>query len=163
MAQAFRCDQTFDDCGRPMNAYEVSTDRQRLDVAAIHAFLTQSYWSPNVPRETVETAIRNSMVVGAYSGALQVGFARAITDCATFAYFADVYVLEAHRGHGIALRMMTALRALPELQGLRRMLLATRDAHELYTKIGFRPLAAPHSFMERHNPNAYAPIHAVEG
>lgn len=136
--------------------YEISTDARRLDSKAIHAFLSTAYWSPGIPLETLERAIGNSLCVGAYDGAAQVGFARVVTDQATFAYLADVYVLEAHRGRGLSRRMLGALLQLPELQGLRRMMLATRDAHGLYASFGFTPLANPSRFMERHNPNAYA-------
>ncbi|MBP6531083.1 MAG: GNAT family N-acetyltransferase [Burkholderiales bacterium] len=146
-----------------MNIIEISTDTSRLDVPAIHAFLTQSYWSLGIPRATVERAVSNSVCVGAYLDGAQIGFARVITDTATFAYVADVYVLEAHRGKGISFRMMSALTALPELQGLRRMMLATRDAHGLYAKFGFKPLAAPDRFMECHAPNVYQPAVRSEG
>jgi GNAT superfamily N-acetyltransferase len=137
--------------------YEVSTDAQRLDVEAIHAFLSATYWSPGVPLEIVQRAVWNSVCVGAYDATSQVGFARMVTDKATFAYLADVYVLPEHRGRGLSKQMLSALLALPELQGLRRMLLVTRDAHGLYGGLGFTPLANPSRFMELHNPNAYAP------
>jgi GNAT superfamily N-acetyltransferase len=138
-----------------MPTYEVSIDRSRLDVKAIHAYLTQSYWSPGIPFATVARAVDNSVCVGAYLGAEQVGFARVVTDKATFAYLADVYVLEPHRGNGVSKRMMEAITLHPELQNLRRWLLITRDAQGLYAKFGFKPLAAPDRFMERHTPNAY--------
>ena len=93
---------------------------------------------------------------GAFADGAQVGFARVVTDCATFAYLADVYVLPEHRGQGLSRRMLEALFALPQLQGLRRMMLATRDAHGLYAKMGFTPLAKPDRFMELHRPDAYA-------
>lgn len=99
----------------------------------------------------------NSVCVGAYDANSQVGFARMVTDKATFANLADVYVLEAHRGRGLSKRMVSALLELEELQGLRRMLLVTRDAHGLYASFGFTPLASPTAFMERHDPNVYAP------
>lgn len=146
-----------------MLTYEISTDRSRLDPRAIHAFLTQAYWSTGIPLATVERALENSVCVGAYAGATQVGFARVVTDKATFGYLADVYVLEQHRGHGIARRMMETIAALPELQGLRRMLLATRDAHALYAQFGFRPLAVPSRFMELHDPGVYAPYRQEAG
>lgn len=138
-----------------MIPYDVSTDASRLDVNAIHDFLTNTYWSPGIPLATVERAIRNSVCVGAFLDAQQVGFARVVTDKATFAYLADVYVLQEHRGHGLSKRMLEALLQLPELQGLRRMLLVTRDAHALYAQFGFKPLAAAARFMELHNPDAY--------
>ena len=140
-----------------MQRYEVSADTTRLDLGAIHAFLTQTYWSLGVPLATVAKAVQNSVCVGAYLGHEQVGFARAVTDRATFASLADVYALEGHRGNGLSRRMMEAMTAHPELQGLRRMMLATRDAHGLYEKFGFKPLAVPARFMELHNPSPYAP------
>jgi len=139
-----------------MQSYEISIDPTRLDLSAIHAFLTQTYWSLGIPLATVAKAVQNSVCVGAYLGQEQVGFARAVTDRATFAYLADVYVLEGHRGNGLSRRMMEAMTAHPELQGLRRMLLATRDAHGLYEKFGFKPLAAPARFMELHKPSTYS-------
>lgn len=139
-----------------MSAYEISTDPSRFDVTAIHAFLTQSYWSPGVPRNTIERAIANSLCFGAFWQGQQVGFARVITDRATFAYLCDVYVLEAHRGQGLAQELMDQVVRHPDLQGLRRMMLATLDAHGLYAKYGFTPLAAPDRMMEVHRPNVYS-------
>lgn len=139
-----------------MSAYEISTDPARFDVTAIHAFLTQSYWSPGVPRSTIERAIANSLCFGAFWQGQQVGFARMVTDKATFAYLCDVYVLEEHRGRGLAQELMNHIVRHPDLQGLRRMMLATRDAHGLYAKYGFTPLAAPDVMMEVHRPNVYS-------
>jgi len=139
-----------------MQPYEISTDHSRLDVNGIHAFLTQIYWSSGIPLAVVERAIDNSVCVGAYLSSEQVGFARVITDRATFAYLADVYVLERHRGKGLSRRMIEAILHHPELQGLRRFLLITRDAQGLYAKFGFKPLAAPDRFMELHMQNQYA-------
>jgi GNAT superfamily N-acetyltransferase len=138
-----------------MPSYEISTDKSRLDLDAIHAFLAHAYWSQGVPREVVERAIANSICFGVFSDDAQVGFARVVTDKATFAYLADVYVLPEHRSHGLARRIMEDVTTHPDLQGMRRMLLATRDAHGLYAKFGFRPLAAPDRFMELHNPDVY--------
>jgi GNAT superfamily N-acetyltransferase len=135
--------------------YKISVDADQLQSKAIHAFLTATYWSPGIPLETVERAIRNSICVGAYLEGQQIGFARVVTDKATFAYLADVYVLEEHRGKGLSTRMMECLLQLNELQGLRRMMLATRDAHGLYEKFGFKALAAPARIMEIHRPDAY--------
>jgi GNAT superfamily N-acetyltransferase len=104
----------------------------------------------------VEHAISNSVCVGAYAGASQVGFARVVTDNATFAHLADVFVLEAHRSKGLSKKMLLALFQLPELQGLRRVMLATRDAQALYASFEFTPLSNPSRFMERHNPSAYS-------
>jgi GNAT superfamily N-acetyltransferase len=131
-----------------MSAYEISTDPARLDVDAIHAFLTQSYWSPGIPRATVARAISNSLCFGVFWQGQQVGFARVVTDRTTFAYLCDVYVLETHRGHGLAKQLMDRVMKHPDLQGLRRMMLATRDAHGLYAQYGFTALGAPDRIME---------------
>ena len=138
-----------------MRTYELTSDASRFDVDAIHAFLTASYWSPGISRSLVERAIANSVCFGVLCDGQQVGFARVVTDKATFAYLADVYVLEEHRGQGVARRMMAAMLAHPDLQGLRRILLVTRDAHGLYAKFGFTPLAKPDRMMELHRPDAY--------
>lgn len=143
-------------------AYEITTDPARFDVAAIHDFLANSYWSPGLPREVLDRAIAHSLCFGLLCEGRQVGFARMVTDRATFAYLADVYVLEAHRGKGLAQRMVETILAHPDLQGLRRMMLATRDAHGLYERFGFRPLAAPQRFMELHRPEVYLPV-GLEG
>jgi GNAT superfamily N-acetyltransferase len=136
--------------------YIISTDKARLDVAAIHAYLTRSYWTPGIPKTVVERAIAGALCFGLFNASgEQVGFARMITDTATFAYLADVYVLEEHRGKGLGKWMVETILAHPSLQGLRRILLATRDAHELYARFGFEPLATPESFMSIHRPNAY--------
>jgi len=138
-----------------MSVYEISTDSARLDVDAIHAFLTQSYWSPGIPRTTVARAIANSLCFGVFWQGQQVGFARMVTDKTTFAYLCDVYVLEAHRGHGVSKQLMEHVMQHPDLQGLRRMMLATRDAHGLYAQFGFTPLSAPDRIMEVLKPNIY--------
>jgi len=139
-----------------MPTYEITTDKSRLDIGAIHDFLSTSYWSPGIPRTVVERAIANSMCFAALADGEQVGFARVVTDKATFAYLADVYVLPEHRGNGVSRKLMEEIIRHPDLQGLRRMLLATRDAHGLYAKFGFKPLNAPDRVMELHNPNVYA-------
>jgi GNAT superfamily N-acetyltransferase len=143
----------------PVNAnhgeYQMSTDRQRIDIAAVHAFLTQSYWSPGIPRGVVERAIENSLCFGVYLGAQQVGFARVITDKATFAYLADVFIIESHRGKGLSKWLMEFVTAHEELQGLRRFLLATKDAHALYAKFGFEALGNPSRIMENLKPDVY--------
>ena len=129
---------------------EVSCDRERIDVDAVHRFLSrESYWADGVAREVVERSIAHSMPFGAYDGEALVGFARVITDRATFAYVADVFVLPSHRGRGVAKAIMSAIAAHPELQGLRRWHLVTRDAHALYTQFGFGPLDAPERHMMR--------------
>ena len=140
-------------------ADEIATARDRLDVALIHGFLTTSYWSPGIPRETVERAISGSLNFGLYrdaaGGSTQIGYARVVTDAATFAYFADVFVLPDYRGAGLATWLMTVALGHPALAGLRRYLLATRDAHEIYSRVGFAPLARPERFMEINPPDIY--------
>ena len=128
--------------------YTISTDPDRLDATAIHAYLTRSYWAQGVPRATVERAIAHSLSFGLFHGDRQVGFARVVTDRATFAYLADVYVLEDHRGRGLSKWLLEAVLAHADLQGLRRFLLATRDAHGLYARFGFQALANPTRLME---------------
>ena len=143
-----------------VNTYDISTDPSRLDLDAIHDYLARSYWSPGVPKSIVARAIAHSMCFGIYLDDAQVGFARVITDKATFAYLADVYVLEAHRGQGLSKRLVEQIQAHPELKGLRRFLLATLDAHGLYAQFGFRPLAAPERMMEIRNPDIYRTVPA---
>ena len=138
-----------------MSTYEYTCDKTRLDIEAIHGFLAQTYWSPGIPRAIVERAIANSLCFAIFHDQRQVGFGRVVTDKATFAYLADVYVLPEHRGKGLSKRLMEHVRQHPDLQGLRRMLLATADAHGLYEKFGFKPLAAPDRMMEIHNPDVY--------
>ena len=138
-----------------MADYEISSERGRMDVAAIHSFLTRTYWARGIPLETVQRAIENSLCFGVFQGEAQVGFARVITDQATFAYLADVYLLDEHRGKGLARRLVQAVLAHPRLQGLRRWLLVTRDAHALYRPHGFEPVAHPDRIMEIHRPDAY--------
>ena len=135
--------------------YSISTDASRFDVDAIHAYLARSYWSPGIPRATVERAIANSLAFGVFDGPEQIGFARVVTDRATFAYLADVYILEPHRGRGLGKRLVETILAHEDLQGLRRFLLATRDAHGLYAGFGFKPLAAPDRMMEILDPQVY--------
>src|SRR5262245_13598989 len=138
-----------------MTPYVITCDKARLDAGAIHSFLRESYWSPGIPRAVVERAIANSLCFGALHEGQQVGFARVVTDKATFAYLADVYVLPEHRGKGLSRRLMEAVMQHPDLQGLRRFLLATRDGHALYAKYGFKPFAAPEMVLEIHNPGGH--------
>lgn len=135
--------------------YSISTEKPRLDVGAIHAFLSRSYWSPGIPLEVVQRAIDHSLCFGVFHGADQVGFARVITDRTTFAYLADVYILEGHRGKGLSKWLMSVIMGHADLQGLRRFMLATRDAHGLYRSFGFREPAHPSRLMEIVKPNAY--------
>jgi GNAT superfamily N-acetyltransferase len=131
-----------------MHGYEISTDPARLDLDVIHGFLATAYWSPGVPRATVERAIAHSLPFGLYApGGAQAGFARVVSDRTTFAYLADVFVLPEHRGRGLGVRLVETILAHPELQGLRRWHLATADAHELYRRFGFATPADPGRFM----------------
>jgi GNAT superfamily N-acetyltransferase len=131
------------------DGYRLSQDPAELQLDAIHAYLTRSYWSPGIPKELVAKAVGNSVCIGAYGpDGAQVGFARLVTDHATFGYLADVYVLEAHRGRGLSRAMVEALLAPVEVQGFRRILLATRDAHGLYGKLGFEPVTNPKPLMQ---------------
>jgi GNAT superfamily N-acetyltransferase len=127
--------------------YEISTDRSRLDIALIHDFLRSSYWARGIPRAIVEKSIRHSLCFGAFLGLQQVGFARVISDFAAVAHIADVFVVPEHRGRGISKLLMRAILDHPELQGLRRFFLATRDAHGLYAQFGFQPLTHPEQYM----------------
>jgi GNAT superfamily N-acetyltransferase len=128
--------------------YRITTDREQLDLDAIHAFLSRSFWAEGIPRETVATSIANSLCFGLFDGANQVGFARVVTDRATYGYLCDVYVLETHRGLGLGKWLIEAVMAHPDLQGLRRFQLVTRDAHGLYSRHGFAAPAHPERVME---------------
>lgn len=131
---------------------EISTDPNRLDVDLIHRWLSEeSYWAGGVSREIVARAIDNSLCFGVYLEGRQVGLARVVTDRATFAWLADVFILDSYRGRGYGKALIAAVVAHPELRGLRRLLLATRDAHGLYAQYGFTPVA-PERFMERRGP-----------
>jgi GNAT superfamily N-acetyltransferase len=126
----------------------VSTDPARLDLDVIHSFLTTSYWATGIPRETVRRSLAHSLCFGLYEGAAQVGMARVVSDYATFAYLADVFVLESHRGRGLGSWIVGCVMAHPDLQGLRVWRLATRDAHGLYERFGFGPPLRPETHME---------------
>jgi GNAT superfamily N-acetyltransferase len=135
--------------------YSISTDPGRLDLDALHSYLAHAYWCEGIPRQTLERAITNSLCFGLFHRKDQVGLARVVTDSATYAYLCDVYVLEAHRGKGLAKWLMECVMAHPALQGLRRFTLATRDAHGLYRQFGFRELSKPESKMEILRPDVY--------
>jgi GNAT superfamily N-acetyltransferase len=143
--------------------YLISTNPAWFDLDVIHHFLSEhSYWARGIPRDVVARSIANSLCFAVYTSAAapdpdrrQVGFARVTTDRATFAYLADLFILPQHRGRGLSKRLMEEILAHPDLQGLRRWMLATADAHELYRKFGFAPLAHPERFMQRHNPAVY--------
>jgi len=135
--------------------YRISTNRSELDMEVIHGFLKTAYWCEGIPLETLNRAIENSLSFGIYKKGAQVGFARVVTDFASYAYVCDVFVVEAERGKGISKWLMDVIVNHPELQGFRRWTLATRDAHGLYAQFGFRPLAVPDRFMERWDPDIY--------
>ena len=134
----------------------ISTDPARLDLDVIHGFLTNCYWAKGIPRTLVARSMENSLCFGVYDAAgSQVGFARVISDFATFAYVADVFILESHRGQGLGAGLMERIKQHPSLQGLRRWNLSTKDAHELYAQYGFTPLKWPERYMESFRPGMY--------
>jgi N-acetylglutamate synthase-like GNAT family acetyltransferase len=135
--------------------FRISTDPNLLDIDVIHGFLKHAYWSVGIPREIVERSIDGSLCFGIYDSGRQVGFARVITDCATFGYLADVFVLESHRGRGLSKWLMQCILAHPDLQGLRRWRLVTSDAHGLYAQFGFTPIDNPERHMEKLRTNPY--------
>ena len=140
------------------DGYLISTDIAKLDINIIHDYLyNESYWAAGIPKQTVEISIANSLCFGLYCKNEQVGFARLVTDKATFAYLADVFVLPPHRGKGLSKWLMQNIHAHPEVQGLRRWMLGTKDAHKLYEQFGWRSLdeAARKRFMQIHNPDVY--------
>jgi GNAT superfamily N-acetyltransferase len=135
--------------------FTVTDRRADLDIETIHHFLRESYWAKGIPRPIVEKAINNSLCFGLYHNSRQIGFGRAVSDQATFAYLADVFVVPAYRGRGLGKWLVSCVLAHPELQGLRRWLLATLDAHGLYEKNGFVKLHKPERFMEINDPDIY--------
>ncbi|MFO1396435.1 MAG: GNAT family N-acetyltransferase [Burkholderiales bacterium] len=137
------------------DGYELSTDPARLDLDVVHGFLAASYWAQDIPRDVVARALAGSLCFGLHHASGQVGLARFVTDRATFAYLADVFVLSAHRGQGLATWLVGTALTHPALTGLRRVLLATRDMHALYAKVGFTPLVRPERMMEILDPDVY--------
>jgi GNAT superfamily N-acetyltransferase len=147
--------------------YLITDDPSRLDLDVIHAYLSrESYWAADIPRDIVERSLQNSLCLGAYApgspsagapakAGAQVGLARLVTDYATYAWLCDVFVIESHRRHGLGKALIQAVVSHPRLQNLRRLALATRDAHGLYAQFGFTPLATPQTHMERRNQNIY--------
>jgi GNAT superfamily N-acetyltransferase len=135
--------------------YRISDDPRAVDVAVVHEFLRNSYWARGIPRETVLRGIAHSLPFSLLVADRQVGFARVVTDRATFAYLADVFVVEDQRGRGLAAWLVATILEHPELSGLRRWLLATRDAHGLYRRFGFTDVADPTTFLTRHDPGIY--------
>ena len=142
-----------------VSGYSISSNPKEMDLSVIHGYLSNSYWAKGIPWDVMEKAVKNSLCFGVFtSTGEQVAFARMITDYATFAYLADVFVLQEHRGKGLSKRLLKTIIEYPDLQGLRRMLLATRDAHGLYQQFGFTPLNSPDLFMELHQPDVYLKI-----
>jgi GNAT superfamily N-acetyltransferase len=136
--------------------FVISTDRERLNLDAVHGFLTNCYWAKGISREVVARSIEHSLCFGIYEGSgAQVGFARVVSDFATVAYLGDVFVLEPHRGRGLSKWLMECVVQHPALQSLRRWILLTRDAHGLYSQFGFTPVKAPERYMELHRPDVY--------
>jgi len=136
--------------------FQISTDPARVDLPTVHDFLTkEAYWSPGISIDIVRRSLEGSIAFGLYRGGEQVGFTRVVSDRATFAWICDVFVLDAYRGRGLGKWLMECVMAHPELQGLRRWMLATRDAHGLYEQSGFKELHDPMKFMERWDPEIY--------
>jgi N-acetylglutamate synthase-like GNAT family acetyltransferase len=135
--------------------YSISTDKTKLDIKTIHEFLSHSYWAENIPVDTVQRSIEGSLCFGVFDGEKQIGFARMITDKATFAYLADVFIIDAYRGRGLSKWLMEVIMTYSKLQGLRRIMLATRDAHDLYKQYGFSSLTNTDRWMQIHNPDIY--------
>lgn len=145
-------------CEAHQNNYTISTNPALIQVEVVHQYLSQeSYWAKNIPLAVVEKSIEGSLCFGVYENGHQIGFARLITDKATFAYLADVFILADHRGKGLSKWLMATIHDHPELQGLRRWLLGTRDAHTLYEQFGWTRFGEEqmHRFMQLHNPNTY--------
>ncbi len=142
---------------RRRGEFLASTDPVRLNLDVIHGYLTRGYWATGIPRETVAKSMQHSLCFGVYDGSgAQVGFARVVSDFATVAYIGDVFVLESHRGRGLSKLLMECIMQHPALQGLRRWILTTRDAHGLYAQFGFRPVAFPERYMELQDADVYA-------
>ncbi|MGR5235780.1 GNAT family N-acetyltransferase [Vibrio alfacsensis] len=139
-----------------MKGYRISTAFEDMDLDVIHQFISQSYWAKGIPKQTMDTAVRNAFCFGVFTDAnQQIAFARLITDRATFVYLADVFVLPEYRSRGISKWLISEIVAHPDLQGLRRMMLATRDAHGLYAQYGFKPIEPVENFMQIWQPDVY--------
>lgn len=136
--------------------FVISTDRARLDIDVVHDYLSTSYWAKGMPREILQRAIENSLTFGIYRGEEQVGFGRVISDLATYAYLSDVFVLEGYRRRGLSKWLMECILDHPDLQGLRRFALFTRDAQGLYQRYGFGPSRTTSTYLERWTPNVYS-------
>ncbi|MCK6261680.1 GNAT family N-acetyltransferase [Vibrio sp. ZSDE26] len=139
-----------------MQGYRISTQSNEMDIDVIHSFISTSYWAKGIPKATMQKAIDHSLCFGVFDeNQNQIGFARTITDYTTYAYLADVFILEHHRGKGLSKWLINTVLEHPDLQGLRRIVLATRDAHGLYAQNNFKPLSTPENMMEIWTPNIY--------
>lgn len=139
-----------------MKRYRISTALDEMDIDVIHTFISKSYWAKDIPKSVLQKALAHSLCFGVFTNEnQQVGFARLITDRATYAYLADVFIIDEFRGLGLSRALMTNIVSHPDLQGLRRMVLATRDAHGLYAKFGFKPVPNPEVLMQVWQPNVY--------
>lgn len=137
------------------NQFTITTEKEKFDVEFIHSFLTRSYWAEGISKEVIKRSIDGALCFGLFENDKQIGFARTITDKATFAYLADVFIIEEYRGRGLSKWLMEVLMSHPSLQGLRRMMLATKDAHGLYEKFGFTALNNVDRWMQINDPNVY--------
>ena len=137
------------------NGFTITTEKEKLDIDLIHSFLNRTYWAEGISKETIRRSIEGSLCFGVYENDKQVGFARMITDRATFAYLADVFIIEEYRGRGLSKWLMEVIMSHPDLQRLRRMILATKDAHGLYEKFGFTPLINVERWMQILDPDVY--------
>ncbi len=137
------------------DGYTISADPDRLDLDVIHGFISGSYWAKAIPKALIERMVRHSLCFGVYHHEAQVGFARVISDYTTFGYLADVFILPLHRGRGLSKVLVATVMAHPELQGLRRWMLVTADAQQLYVPFGFKPVTQPERYMEIHRPGIY--------
>lgn len=137
------------------NGFTITTEKEKLDIDLIHSFLNRTYWAEGISKETIRRSIEGSLCFGVYQNDKQVGFARMITDRATFAYLADVFIIEEFRGRGLSKWLMEVIMSHPDLQRLRRMILATKDAHGLYEKFGFTPLINVERWMHILDPDVY--------
>ena len=140
------------------DGFTISTEKEKLDIDLIHSFLTRSYWAEGISKEIISRSVEGALCFGVFENDKQVGFARMITDRATFAYLADVFIIEEYRGRGLSKWLMEVIMSHPDLQGLRRMVLVTRDAHELYKKFGFTLLNNVDRWMHIHHPDIYKAI-----
>jgi N-acetylglutamate synthase-like GNAT family acetyltransferase len=137
------------------NGFTISTEKEKLDIDVIHSFLNRTYWAEGISKEIIRRSIEGSLCFGLFENDKQVGFARMITDKATFAYLADVFIIEEYQGRGLSKWLMEVIMSHPDLQGLRRMILATKDAHGLYSQFGFTPLINVDRWMHILDPDVY--------